>query len=282
MSVLPVAIAVFLTVGLIGFLIARGSVGFMQNYRATFTEQARTNLTEMFMFIDTSTLFSFNVGAVIVIPLFLWLLSGNAVLAIAAFALIVILPRKIYSWLRQRRLLKIQAQLPDGLMMIASSMRAGLGFGPAMESLTKDTEPPLSEEFSLVLREQRMGVKPDEALEHFAQRVPISDVTLFVSAVNISRDIGGNLAESLASLAETLRRRLMMEEKVRALTAQGKLQGLVMAMLPIGILAFLNFKYPETMHPMYHTWVGWGVMTQGVIMEFLGYRMCRKIMSVDV
>jgi tight adherence protein B len=282
MSLLPVAITVFLTVGLIGFLIARSSVGFMQTYRATFTEQARINLTEMFMFIDPGTLFSWNVGAVIIIPLLLWLLSGNALLAITAFALILVLPRKLYTWLRQRRVLKIQSQLPDGLMMIASSMRAGLGFGPAMESLTRDTDPPLSEEFSLVLREQRMGVKPDEALEHFSQRVPISDVTLFVSAVNISRDIGGNLAESLASLSETLRRRLIMEDKVRALTAQGKLQGIVMAMLPIGIVTFLSLVYPETMNPMYHTWLGWSVMALGGIMEFLGYRMCRKIMSVDV
>jgi tight adherence protein B len=178
--------------------------------------------------------------------------------------------------------LKIQSQLPDGLMMIASSMRAGLGFGPAMESLAKDCDPPLAEEFSLILREQRMGVKPDEALEHFNRRVAIVDVTLFVSAVNISRDIGGNLAESMASLSETLRRRLIMEDKVRALTAQGRLQGIVMAMLPVGIVAFLTFAYPETMNAMYHTWVGWGVIALAAIMEYLGYRMCGKIMSIDV
>jgi tight adherence protein B len=105
---------------------------------------------------------------------------------------------------------------------------------------------------------------------------------LFVSAVNISRDIGGNLAESMASLSETLRRRLIMEDKVRALTSQGRLQGIVMAMLPVGIVAFLTFAYPETMNAMYHTWVGWGVIALAAIMEYLGYRMCGKIMSIDV
>jgi tight adherence protein B len=113
-------------------------------------------------------------------------------------------------------------------------------------------------------------------------RVPISDVTLFVSAVNISRDIGGNLAESMASLSDTLRRRLIMEGKVRALTAQGRLQGIVMALLPVGIITFLSFAYPETMNGMYHTVLGWAVMVLAAIMEFLGYRMCRKIMSIDV
>ena len=282
MSILPVAVAIFLTIATIGFLIARNSVTFMQRYRDMFTEQANVNLSDMFLFIDPTTLFYFNIAAVIVIPLLIWTVSGNAVLAIGSLILILVLPRKIYKWMRERRVLKIQSQLPDGLMMIASSMRAGLGFGPALESLAKDCDPPLSEEFSLILREQRMGVKPDEALEHFNVRVPVADVTLFVSAVNISRDIGGNLAESLASLSETLRRRLIMEDKVRALTAQGRLQGIVMAMLPVGIVLFLTFAYPETMDGMYHTVVGWCIMVVAGIMEFLGYRMCRKIMSIDV
>jgi len=282
MSLFPVAAMIFLTVGLLGFLLARNSAAFLQRYRETFTEQARVNLSDLFLFVDTGTLFQVNLGAVLVAPLFLWVISGNALLAVIAVIIILFLPRKIYRWMRERRVLKIQAQLPDGLMMMASSMRAGLGFGPAMESLARDADPPLAEEFSLVLREQRMGVKPDAALEHFNVRVPIADVTLFVSAVNISRDIGGNLAESLASLSETLRRRLIMEDKVRALTAQGRLQGIVMAMLPVGIVTFLTFAYPETMNAMYHTFIGWCVMAVAAIMEFLGYRMCRKIMSIDV
>jgi tight adherence protein B len=282
MSLLPVAVAVFLAISTAGFLIARTSVALMQRYRATFTAQAHLNLSELFLFIDPRTLYQFNIGAVIVIPLLVWMISGQPVPAIAILILILFLPRKIYRWLRQRRLLKIQSQLPDGLMMIAASMRAGLGFSPALESLARDVDRPLAEEVSLILREQRMGVKPEEALEHFNLRVPIQDVTLFVSAVNISRDIGGNIAETLASLSETLRRRLIMENKVRALTAQGRLQGIVMAALPLCLVAYLSFMYPATMHRMYHTYVGWGVIVFGGIMEYLGYRMCRKIMSIDV
>jgi tight adherence protein B len=282
MSVLPVAVVVFLAITMAGFLIARGSVALMQHYRATFTEQAHLNLSELFLFIDPRTLYLFNIGAVIVVPLLVWIISGQLVPAIAILILILLLPRKIYRWLRQRRLLKIQSQLPDGLMMIAGSMRAGLGFSPAMEGLAKDIDRPLAEEVSLILREQRMGVKPEEALEQFNVRVPIADVTLFVSAVNISRDIGGNIAETLATLSETLRRRLIMENKVRALTAQGRLQGIVMALLPVCLVAYLTFFYPETIRPMYHTYVGWAVIVLGGVMEFLGYRMCRKIMSIDI
>ncbi len=282
MNVLPVAIVVFLFVGLVAFLAASNWSAFWRRYQETFTEQARFNLADMFMFMDTGKLFAVNVVALVFLPALLWLVTGNPLLGVAALLALVFLPRKVYTWLRQRRIDKIQAQLPDGLMMIASSMRAGLGFAPAMESLARDMDPPLSQEFSLLLREQRMGVKTEDAMANLNLRVPIQDVTLFVSAVGISRDVGGNLAESMASLSETLRRRLIMEGKVKALTAQGRLQGIVMAMLPAAMVAFLSLAYPDTMHDMYHTAIGWGVITIAAIMEYLGYRMCRKIMSIDI
>ncbi|MGY3039854.1 tight adherence protein B [Rhodanobacter sp. TND4EL1] len=282
MSLVPIAIVVFLSVSAVGYLIARSSTVFWGRYQETFTEQARFNLADMFMFMDERHLFRINAAAMVLVPLLVWFLSGNPLLAIVTLVLILVLPKKIYRWLRQRRILQIQQQLPDGLMMVAGSMRAGLGFTPALESLARDVEPPLAQEFALLLREQRMGVKLEEALEHFNDRVPIQDVTLFVSAVGISREVGGNLAESMASLADTLRRRLIMEGKVNSLTAQGRLQGIVMAMMPVGLIGFLSFAYPDTMHEMYHSYVGWAVITVAAVMEYLGYRMCRKITSIDI
>jgi tight adherence protein B len=279
---LGVAIAVFACVTLIGFLMARSSTVFWGRYQEAFTEQARFNLADMFMFMDTRNLFRFNVVAMVSLPAVLWLVTGNPLLAGVVLVLIFVLPKKAYAWMRQRRLDRIQSQLPDGLMMIAGSMRAGLGFTPALESLARDIEPPLAQEFALVLREQRMGVKLDDALTHFHERVPVQDVALFVSAVSISREVGGNLAEILASLSDTLRRRQIMEGKVKSLTAQGRLQGIVMAMMPAGLVAFLTFAYPDTMRAMYHTPIGWVVIAICAVMEYLGYRMCHKIMSIDI
>jgi tight adherence protein B len=279
---LTIALTVFLCTAMAGFLLARASVVFWGRYRETFTEQARFNLADLFLFMDTRGLFRLNVVAIVLVPAVLWLATGNPLLAIVALVLVMVLPKKLYAWLRQRRIDKIQQQLPDGLMMVAGSMRAGLGFTPALESLARDVEPPLAQEFALVLREQRMGVKLDDALQNFNDRVPVQDVALFVSAVAISREVGGNLAESMASLADTLRRRLIMEGKVRSLTAQGRLQGIVMALMPVGLIGFLSFAYPQTMHAMYHTPTGWVVIGIAAVMEYLGYRMCRKIMSIDI
>ncbi|MGX9721507.1 type II secretion system F family protein [Stenotrophomonas acidaminiphila] len=277
-----IALLAFGSVALAGMYLASSSAGFMERYRENFMNQARLNLADMFLFVDPKALFVGNALLLAVLPLLLWLVTGNLLLPVVALLLLAVLPRKIYLWLKQRRLDRIQAQLPDGLLMLASSLRAGVGFNPALETLAQDGQPPLAQELSLILREQHMGVRTEEALEHFAERVPIDDAKLFVAAVTISREVGGNLAETLATLAETLRRKLMMEGKVKALTAQGRLQGIVMAMLPAGLVGFLVLFYPETMNPMFHTWQGWCVIALICVLEYLGYRMCRKIMTIDI
>lgn len=278
-----VALLTFAFVVIMIMLLARVSSRFMDRYRANFLDQARINLADMFLFVEPQVLFRVNVIALMIVPLLLWIVTGgNLLLPIVALAVVAIAPRKLYLWLKQRRLDQIQSQLPDGLLMLAGSLRAGVGFSPALEALAHDGQPPLAQELSLVLREQHMGVRTDQALENFAERVPIADVKLFVAAVRISREVGGNLAESLATLAETLRRKLIMEGKVKALTAQGRLQGIVMAMLPAGLVAFLVLFYPETMNPMFHTLLGWCVIALMVVLEYLGYKMCRKIMTIDI
>lgn len=282
MMLWAIAAVVFVGMTIVGLMMVKAGEAFMQRYRESFLSQARMNLADMFLFMEPRQLFAFNAAVLVIAPLLLWAVSGNLLLALIALVLLATLPRKIYVWLKQRRIDRIQEQLPDAMLMLAGSMRAGVGFNPAMETMVQDGLPPLAQELALVLREQHMGVKTEEALENFASRVPIVDAKLFVSAVSISREVGGNLAESLSTLAETLRRRLIMEGKVKALTAQGRLQGIVMAMLPVGMVAFLAFAYPETMKPMFNTWIGGCVMGAAAIMEYLGYRMCRKIMTIDV
>jgi tight adherence protein B len=175
-----------------------------------------------------------------------------------------------------------QSQLPDALMMLAGSLKAGTWLTPALEALVRDAAPPLSQEFALVLREQRLGVELDIALAHTAERVNLSDFDLVVAAIRISKEVGGNLAESLGQVAETVRRRLSMEGKIRSLTAQGRLQGIVMAFIPVLMVAFLSWRYPDVMGHMFHTHIGWGLIGIALVMEYLGYRMCRKIMAIDI
>ena len=169
---------VFLGVASAGIVAVQASDRFMQRYQESFVNQARVNLADMFMFMYTGSLFTVNVALLVLVPLVLWAVTGNLLLPIAAVVLLAVLPRKIYVWMRQRRIDRIQEQLPDGLLMLAGSMKAGVGFGPAMEAMVADGMPPLAQELALVLREQRMGVKTEEALDHFAERVPV-DLAIF-------------------------------------------------------------------------------------------------------
>lgn len=282
MNLYFIALLIFVGVVIVGYLAVRASHAFWLRYRDTFTQQARFNLADMFMFMDPARLFTLNMACLVIVPLVVWLATDNPIFAGGALLVLLFVPRKVYAWMKKRRIEKIQNQLPDGLMMMASGMRAGLGLTPALESLAHDIDPPLAQELALVLRQQRMGVKLNEALEEMCRRVPVQDVSLVASAINVSREVGGNLAESLATLSETLRRRLIMENKVKSLTAQGRLQGIVMAFLPVGLVLVLTVMYPDTMHAFYHTPIGWGVIALGCIMEYLGYRMCMKIVTVDI
>lgn len=276
------ALVVFVSAALAAYLATRGAVVVWAGYKAAFTEQARFNLADMFLFVDAAVLWKVNAVLLVVVPMAVWMVIGDLIVAVVSALAVAILPRQLYAWLKDRRIDRIVAQLPDGLLMAAGSMRAGLGFSQALEALARDMSPPLAQEFALVLREQRMGVKLEDALGRFNERVPVQDVTLFVSAVGISREIGSNLAESLALLADTLRRRLLMEGKVKSLTAQGRLQGIVMALMPVGLIVFLTVAYPDTMQAMYHTLMGWAVMAVAAVMEYLGYRMARRITSIDI
>lgn len=282
MGVWLIAALVFGVTIMAVMLIARSGERFMGRYRENFMDQARVNLADMFMFMDTNQLFMVNLVAVLALPVVVWLLTGNLFVAVVLAVVLMVAPRKVYAWMRRKRLEKIQEQLPDALQMLSSSLRAGVGFAPAMEVLVHDGQPPLAQELALVLREQHMGVRSEEAMEHFAKRVPITDAELFVSGVNISREVGGNLAETLATLADTLRRRLIMEKKVKSLTAQGRLQGIVMACLPVLLIGYLTLMYGDTMQPMFHSWHGWVVMGICAVMEYVGYKLCKKIMTIDV
>ena len=206
---------------------------FLARQKSTITQQAKGGLEDMFIFIDPTQLFYYNIAALVLIPLALWFVTENVVVVVGTAIAITLAPKFVVNHLRKSRLTQFERQLPDSLLMVSGSMRAGASLTVAMESMVKEQKPPLSQEFELMLREQRLGVDFDTAMKHMEERMPLQDFILVVAALRISREVGGNLAEILETLAETLRRKHQMEGKIDSLTAQGRMQGLIMTMLPI-------------------------------------------------
>lgn len=239
-------------------------------------------LRDMFIAVDPQKLFYYNMAALFIVPALLWGFTGNAVLVVGAAIFIIIFPRLYVRWLKKRRFDQFEKQLPDALLMVSGAMRAGASLTVAMESMVKEQKPPLAQEFDLLLREQRVGVDFDTALKNMEKRLPIQDFIMVVSGMRISREVGGNLADILETLADTLRMKHQMEGKIKALTAQGKMQGLVMTSLPLFLMFILTHMEPEAMAPLYDTLVGWATLSVIAVMEVIGYVAIQKIVSIDV
>jgi tight adherence protein B len=180
------------------------------------------------------------VAALIVLPMLVWLITDNPVFVVFTAIATLILPKYYVNHLLKKRLKTFEAQLPDALLMVSGAMRAGASLNVALESMIKEQKPPLAQEFELMVREQRLGVDFDTALVNMEKRNPIQDFSLVVAGMRISREVGGNLAEIMESLAHTLREKATMEGKIKSLTAQGKMQGVIMSALPLLLMAILN------------------------------------------
>lgn len=251
-------------------------------HRLLFTERTRFRLSEMFLFIDSSRLYVMSIALVMLAGIGVWLATGALILGIAAAILMAYLPKLLLKKLRERRLLKLESQLPDALQVMAGGLRAGIGLVAAFQQVVRESRPPLSQEFDLVLREVRLGVTLDEALENLSHRVSLQAVTLFVSAMRIANETGGNLAEALERTAETLRSKLGVEGKIRALTAQGKLQAWIVGLMPVLLLFVLTNLEGDAMRLLWETRMGWATLAVVGMLEFFGVWLIRKIVAIDV
>ena len=263
------------------FIVDMGTVT-MGKYRSSFTERAHFQAQEFFLFIDPRKLFVANLAVMSLGGALVWTITGTAVISIPVFFLLAWLPRLIYAWLRKRRLERFEQQLPDALMMIAGALRAGLSMNSAMAQLVAEALPPLAQEFSLFLREQRLGVTFEQSLGNLGRRIPTPSTVLIISAMRIANETGGGLAETLERTSQTIRSRLQMEGKIGALTAQGKLQAWVVGALPMVLMAILNKMEPEAMSHLWHTRPGWATLVVIAFLECMGIYVIRRIIDIDV
>ena len=244
--------------------------------------QAAVELESMFIFTGASRVILFNIVLMILLPVLAWFFTGNIILVgifmIAAF----FIPRKVLNYLAQKRLRLIETQLPDAILMLVGALRAGASLPIALESVSEEGKPPISQEIALLLRELRLGVDFNVALHNLERRVPLQDLMMLTAGMALSREVGANLAETLDSIGKTVRAKLQMEGKIRSLTAQGKMQGLVMAGLPVFLIIVLQVMEPEAMEPLFTTWYGWVTLAGISVAILIGHHFIKKITTIDV
>ena len=227
---------------------------------------------------------------------FLILLALSAALA---FIVAFILLQKVYvavlvaffvlmlEWMyviirTQRREAAFRNQLGDCLTMVANALRAGFSFLQAMDLVAKEMEPPISDEFKHVMRDISLGTSMDRALEDMDKRVGSPDFSLVVTAVLIQQQVGGDLARILDTISATIQDRIRMRREVHTLTAQGRVSGWVLALLPVGMCILLNVISPGYLDPLFKEKIGQIAIGGAVVLIILGFIVIQRIVDIEV
>jgi tight adherence protein B len=211
------------------------------------------------------------------------LFRGDLIMSIVGGFLGLFFPRIYVSRQTSGRLIKFEQQLPDTLSLWVNALRSGFSVLQAMEAISRDAPEPTSSEFKRVVLEVQLGIDPEDALTHMLERVDSEDLDLVVTAVNIQREVGGNLAEVLDTISHTIRERVKLKGEIRVLTSQGRYTGYLISFLPIAVAAFLSLVQPGFMQPMFENRLcGWPMLGIGIVLIGLGMAAIQKIVNIDI
>jgi tight adherence protein B len=193
-----------------------------------------------------------------------------------------IMPRLVLATRVAKREAQFLSQLPDTLQLLAGSLQAGYGFMQAIDTVAKEASPPASHEFSRVLAEARLGMPVDEALNSMADRVGGEDFRWVVLAINIQRQVGGNLAALLTTVASTLREREMVRRQIKVLSAEGRLSAYILLALPFALAGYISVVNPGYINQLFEETIGKMMVAGGIVLMVIGVFWMRKIIKIDV
>ena len=210
------------------------------------------------------------------------LLHWPTILSVVVGIVLLAVPNLIVDIKRRRRLKRFMNHFPEALEMFARSLRAGHSFTGAIQLVAQEMPDPIGPEFSKVFEEQNLGIPLRQALIGMTDRVDILDVKFFVTAILIQRETGGNLAEIIDKIAYVIRERFRIQGQLKIFTAQARISGTILALLPISLAVLLSTINPEYMKPLWFEKTGKIMIVVAVIMQILGIIAIRKIIRIKI
>lgn len=271
-----------LTVSIIVWFLCKHLLRAGFSYKANLSSETKQTLDDVFLFLDIKKLIPVVLLAVFLSMLLMVWLIGRWWGILPIFIGILFLPRIILVYMRKQRNNYFDRQLPDFLMALSGSVKSGASLQQSLQNVVSQAKGPVAQEFSLLLREQRLGIDFTQALSKLLARVPTESCALVVSALNLSALTGGSLASTLENIAFTLYARNHWSGRVKALTAQGRMQSLIMALLPFLLFIILQYLEPEAMSLLWQTWYGWLVLVTILLMESIGIFWIYKIANIRI
>ncbi len=263
-----------------------------ESYSNTYTEQTSRQFEDIFLFIPPRRILEIAWTSAIAVFVVFFFLTGNfqslggfargmvigGLMGTAALAL----PKRVLAFMKNKRLQRFNDQLVDALMTMSNALRSGSSILQAFEHIVRQNLNPISLEFGHFLQQTRVGVKFEEALSNLDKRVNSEDLTLMIAAIEIARQTGGNLTEVFERISGTIRERIRIQGRIQMLTAQGRMQGIVVGAMPI-LLGLAMFGLDPSMMVSFLKSVP-GMMTIGAVgvLEIIGMLLIRRIITIDI
>ena len=211
-----------------------------------------------------------------------YLITHRWLPSIGAAAVVFFLPIIILYVKKLRRLDKFTEQLPDALSMVSRSLRAGHSLTSAIELVSQEAENPLRDLFKTAYEQQKLGLRMADCLAGMTDRMDSVDLRFFVASIELNNDVGGNLAEILDKLAATIRERLKIKRQVRVITAQGRLSGYILGILPIFTYFMFNILMPGYEDVLFKEKLGFQMLVAAICAQIFGYLWIKKIITIKV
>ncbi len=224
----------------------------------------------------------FYIAGVVLVGGLLFAVAGSPVAALIGLLVLALLPPAIVSFLANRRRKKFESLLPDTLQLLASTLRAGYSLMQGVEAVSQEVSEPMGRELRRVVTEARLGRPLEEALDGIARRMESGDFAWATMAIRIQREVGGNLAELLVTVAETMTERERLRRDVNALTAEGKISAIVLGILPVGLGLFIYTSNPGYMDPLFEKTVGKIMLGGSILLALFGFWWMKKTIEVDI
>ncbi len=252
------------------------------SWRIHGVETQRAKLKEMFLEMDPQKVFILNIVSPTLLCVIGLGITRSLMGALIGLAAGFTIPALIVKNLVITRKAKFNAQITDGLMILSSCLKGGLSLLQSIEALVEELPSPISQEFGLILRENKMGIALEESFENLNKRMPSEELNLLTTAILVARETGGDITLLFARLIGTIRAKIRLNDSVKTLSMQGKIQGFVMSLLPIGFALLVISFQPNYFDIMLSSPLGRGLLVYAVISELIGMYMIRMFSKVNV
>jgi len=252
--------------------------------KSSFGERIARDLARADLKFKPGEYIALYVIAIVGVALIAYLIGGRNILsALIGAGIGFFLPGLYVNNQKAKRLIKFNDQLPDMLNLVVNGLRAGYSTMQAMEAVSKELPAPICDEFKRVVQEMQLGIPMEKALENLLRRIPSEDLDFVVTAINVQREVGGNLAEIMDVISYTIRERIRIKGEIRALTAQAIYSGRALAIMPVGLLCILYFLNQKYVMEFFHNgFCGWVPLVVAGLLIIVGYFVMTRIANVEV